>query len=71
MTVNSLELACRTHLALARQNNEDSFTADGDYGLFVVADGMGSLDAVRVDPCLGLSHCDRPFVQSFHAACGR
>jgi protein phosphatase len=41
MTVNSLELACRTHLGLARQNNEDSFTADGDYGLFVVADGMG------------------------------
>jgi protein phosphatase len=41
MTVNSLDLACRTHLGLARQNNEDSFTADGDYGLLVVADGMG------------------------------
>lgn len=41
MTVNSLELACRTHVGLVRDNNEDSYTADGDYGLFVVADGMG------------------------------
>lgn len=41
MTVNSLDLACRTHVGLARTNNEDSYTADGDYGLLVVADGMG------------------------------
>jgi serine/threonine protein phosphatase PrpC len=41
MTVNSLELACRTHVGLVRENNEDSYTADGDYGLLVVADGMG------------------------------
>jgi protein phosphatase len=41
MTVNSLEFACRTHVGLVRNNNEDSYTADGDYGLLVVADGMG------------------------------
>lgn len=41
MTVNSLELACRSHVGLVRENNEDSYTADEDYGLFVVADGMG------------------------------
>lgn len=41
MTVNSLDIACRTHVGLVRDNNEDSYTADGDYGLFVVADGMG------------------------------
>lgn len=41
MTVNSLELAYRTHVGLVRDNNEDSYTADGDYGLMVVADGMG------------------------------
>lgn len=41
MTVNSLDIACRTHVGLVRDNNEDSYTADGDYGLLVVADGMG------------------------------
>lgn len=41
MTVNSLELACRSHVGLVRENNEDSYTADEDYGLLVVADGMG------------------------------
>lgn len=41
MTVNSLEISCRTHVGLVRNNNEDSYTADGDYGLLVVADGMG------------------------------
>lgn len=41
MTVNSLDIACRTHVGLLRDNNEDSYTADGDYGLVVVADGMG------------------------------
>ncbi len=41
MTVNSLDIACRTHVGLVRDNNEDCYTADGDYGLFVVADGMG------------------------------
>jgi len=41
MTVNSLEIACRSHVGLVRNNNEDSYTADGDYGLLVVADGMG------------------------------
>jgi protein phosphatase len=41
MTVNSLELAYRSHVGLVRENNEDYYTADEDYGLLVVADGMG------------------------------
>jgi len=66
MSVNSLELACRTHLGLVRDNNEDSYTADGDYGLLVVADGMGGHCSGEVASCIAveaaaeeLGHCQQ------------
>jgi len=34
-----------SHVGLVRTNNEDSFSADADSGLFVVADGMGGAQA--------------------------
>ncbi len=36
-----LQSCARSHVGLRRTNNEDSFFADDDLGLYVVADGMG------------------------------
>jgi protein phosphatase len=43
-----LNFAAQTHPGAVRENNEDSFSADTDLGLFVVADGMGGHRAGEV-----------------------
>ena len=43
-----LTLATRTDVGRVRTNNEDSFFADLDLGLFVVCDGMGGHNAGEV-----------------------
>lgn len=44
----SFQVATRTDVGRVRQNNEDSFLADEELGLFVVADGMGGHNAGEV-----------------------
>jgi len=41
MTVNSIELAVRTHQGLVRSHNQDAIQVDGELGVVVLADGMG------------------------------
>ncbi|GAB2188994.1 PP2C family protein-serine/threonine phosphatase [Sessilibacter sp. MAH2] len=43
-----LNYAAESHCGAVRTNNEDSFSADADMGLFMVADGMGGHKAGEV-----------------------
>lgn len=44
----TLEAASRSHVGYVRSQNEDSYHADSDTGLFIVADGMGGHAAGEV-----------------------
>jgi protein phosphatase len=44
----ALEVAIATHPGMVRSHNEDSITADTEYGLAVLADGMGGYNAGEV-----------------------
>lgn len=48
MSVNSLELAARTHVGRVRHHNEDSHAFNANLGMFVLADGMGGHRAGEV-----------------------
>lgn len=41
MSVNSLDVAIRTHQGLVRKRNQDWLRVDSDLGVLVLADGMG------------------------------
>src|SRR5947208_15929190 len=44
----SLDIAMLSHPGMVRPHNEDSIFADGDYGLVILADGMGGYNAGEV-----------------------
>lgn len=46
--MNEIECACGTHAGLVRDNNEDSYLAKPDIGLWAIADGMGGHGAGEV-----------------------
>ncbi len=44
----SIQMVKATHTGMVRSHNEDSITADADFGLAVLADGMGGYNAGEV-----------------------
>lgn len=48
MTPSCLDVAAVTDIGCKRKNNEDSFLALSEYGLFCVADGMGGAEEGQV-----------------------
>jgi PPM family protein phosphatase len=46
--INPLESSTVTHPGLRRDNNEDCFLSDPDFGVWLVADGMGGHEAGEV-----------------------
>ncbi|MDP2758890.1 MAG: Stp1/IreP family PP2C-type Ser/Thr phosphatase [Sideroxyarcus sp.] len=56
MNVNeALEIVGQTHPGMVRSHNEDSITFDVDYGLAVLADGMGGYNAGEVASGIAVS----------------
>ena len=52
MTANRIEFGHGTHTGLRRDHNEDTYHADADLGLWLVADGMGGHDYGEVASAL-------------------
>jgi len=56
-----MEFGARSDTGCVRENNEDSFRAAPEFGLFVLSDGMGGLEAGEVASRLAveaiLAHC--------------
>lgn len=48
MPASKLEYGAGTNVGLVRTNNEDCYLAEPDYGLWLIADGMGGHDAGEV-----------------------
>jgi len=51
----ALEIVGQTHPGMVRSHNEDSITFDADYGLAVLADGMGGYNAGEVASGIAVS----------------
>jgi serine/threonine protein phosphatase PrpC len=49
------ESAARTHCGRVRESNEDAFIADGELGLFAVADGLGGRPAGEVASAMAVA----------------
>jgi protein phosphatase len=52
---DALEIVSQTNPGLVRSHNEDSVTFDADYGLVVLADGMGGYNAGEVASGIAVS----------------
>ena len=52
MTAHRIEFGHGTHTGLRRDHNEDTYHADADLGLWLVADGMGGHDYGEVASAL-------------------
>lgn len=55
MTVNALDVACRTHVGMVRAMNEDALSAHAGEGVLVIADGMGGHSAGEIASNLGVT----------------
>lgn len=59
MTNSPLEYSAASHPGLVRDNNEDCFLSQPDYGLWLVADGMGGHEAGEVASAIVRDTIDR------------
>ena len=50
-----MKIAAKTDIGRRRKRNEDAFDYDSNIGFFIVADGMGGLDAGDIASKIALS----------------